>query len=226
MKYRHEEYNSHFFATNLRLSEGKVKWDTENGGVTLLLQGKFSEEIDIQKLCEALNALQPNLQEREFIPLAPEYRGVSVRLIDAQQKAKQGGCTVREEVCRYTVYACEMNEDECIIYEPRRKYYVDVPAEVSITYAKVYDRTKGFFTRKVKETFAGFYEVVFEQKKFLNYRDGAIFYKIGEVQIPVTYEMIQAECFYIKADEMPVFRTENGGFRIKMEEKNLKENMR
>ena len=220
MKYRHEEYNSHFFATNLRLSGEKVKWDTENGGITLLIQGKFGEDIDIQKLCGALNALQPNLQEREFIPLSPEYRGVSVRLIDAQQKARQGGCTVREEVCRYTVLACEMKDEECILYEPKKKYYVDVPAEVSITYAKVYDRTRGFLTRRVKETFAGFYEVIIEQKKVSNYHDGDVFYQIGDTQIPVTNEMIQAECFYIKADEMPVFRTENGGFRIKMEEKN------
>ncbi len=219
MKFSYAPNNNNFFATNLKLNKEKLKWDTGTGGTTLIFQCRFGMDLlpEMEGICEKLSQMsQP--PGAEFVSLAPEYPFVFVCMLDARQKIKQGGCAVRGEVCRYAVFACRVNGEECTVFEPKRAYTVDIPAEISVTYAKVYDRIKARFSRKVKEEFAGFYEVAFEGGKLSGYKDGDIFYKVNEIRIPITGAMIQAECFYIKAQEMPQLETKSEGYNISMRE--------
>lgn len=221
MKFSYAPYNNVFFATTLRINNNKdrLKWDTGNGGITLMLQGRFGEDIvpEIEGICKKLSEMDNTVKEN-FVSLAPEYPFVSARLIDAQQKARQGGCVVKGEVCRYTALACKVTGEECIIFEPKRRYTVDIPAEISVTYAKVYDRIESRVFRRAREEFAGFYEVAFENGALSAYKDGDIYYTINDINIPITNEMIKADCFYIKAEEMPSLKTKSDGFSISMRE--------
>lgn len=219
MKFSYAPNNNNFFATNLKLNKGKLKWDTGTGGTTLILQSRFGQDIlpEMDGICRKLSEMN-GISDTEFLSLAPEYPYLSACMLDARQKAKQSGCVIKGDVCRYTVFACRVNGEECTVFEPKRAYTVDIPAEISVTYAKVYDRTKARFSRKIKEEFAGFYEVAFESGKLSAYRDGDIFYMVNEIHIPITGAMLAAECFYIKAEVMPEFRTKNEGFKISMRE--------
>lgn len=219
MKFQYAPYNNSFFATNLKVNKGKLKWDTGIGGTTLILQGRFGKDVlpDMEGICRKLGAVD-RMPETGFVSLAPEYPFLSASLIDARQKARQGGCVIKGEVCRYTVLACRVSGEECTVFEPKRAYTVDIPAEISVTYAKVYDHTKALLSRKVREEFAGFYEVAFETGKLSAYRDGEIYYTVNNIDIPVTKEMIQSDFFYIKAQEMPFLKTKSEGFHISMRE--------
>ena len=190
-----------------------------NRGTTLIFQCRFGMDLlpEMEGICEKLSRMsQP--PGAEFVSLAPELSLCFCMYAGRAAEDQAGRLCRPREVCRYAVFACRVNGEECTVFEPKRAYTVDIPAEISVTYAKVYDRIKARFSRKVKEEFAGFYEVAFEGGKLSGYKDGDIFYKVNEIRIPITGAMIQAECFYIKAQEMPQLETKSEGYNISMRE--------
>lgn len=219
MKFNYAPNNKNYFATNLKTANGKLRWDINMGGTTLIIQGRFGEDIlpAMEEICEELGKLDRRPDEN-FVSLAPGFPFLSAMILDPRQKARQGGCIIKDEVCRYTVFACRVNGEECTVFEPKRAYTVDMPAEISVTYAKVYDHIKTRFSRKVKEEFAGFYEVSFENSRISSYKNGDIYYAVNDINIPVTDDMIQADCFYIKTEIMPELMSKNEGFHITMRE--------
>lgn len=218
MNYTYEPYNNLYFATNLRRNKEKLKWDTNNGGATIVLQSRFGEDLipKMENICEKLNKMEISIKD-DFVSLSPEFPHLSVRFIDAQQKAKMGGCIIKGEVSRYTIFACHVNGEECHIYESKRRQTVDIPAEIHFICAKMYDKIPGGLFRKEREEFAGFYEVTMENTSLSVYHDGDIFYQIHEINIPITEEIMKAGLFYIKSDKMPPIRTSNEGYSISVE---------
>lgn len=219
MQFKYKSNNPNFYATNLRANEGKLKWDTNNGGMTLIIKSRFGEDIieNIEKICEELNR-QGNIVRDRFYTIDSQ---ISVRFVDTVERIKNGGCSINANVSRYTVLACRLEEDNCVIFEPLKRYTVDIPAEVKVSGAKVYDRVeKGFLRKKVEEIFSGYYEVQIEMDTSSSYEDGDIYYLISEddLGIPVTEKMIEVENFYIQTDKMPVFKTEKKGFHISIED--------
>ena len=204
MNYTYEPYNNLYFATNLRRNKEKLKWDTNNGGAVLLFQSYFGEDIlpKMEEICEKLSVMEISIKD-DFVSLFPEFPHLSVRLIDAQQKAKMGGCAIKGE--------------ECHVFEPKKRQTVDIPAEIQFTCKKMYDRIPGGLFRKERMEFAGFYEVTIENTSLSAYHDGDIFYQIHEINIPITEEIIKEGRFYIKTNEMPPIRTSNEGYSISVE---------
>lgn len=218
MNYIYEPYNNLYFATNLRRNKEKLKWDTNNGGAILLFQSYFGEDIlpKMEEICEKLSVMEISIKD-DFVSLSPEFPHLSVRLIDAQQKAKMGGCAIKGEVSRYTIFACRINGEECHVFEPKKRQTVDIPAEIQFTCKKMYDRIPGGLFRKERMEFAGFYEVTIENTSLSAYHDGDIFYQIHEINIPITEEIIKEGRFYIQTNEMPPIRTSNEGYSISVE---------
>ena len=173
MNYTYEPYNNLYFATNLRRNKEKLKWDTNNGGAVLLFQSYFGEDIlpKMEEICEKLSVMEISIKD-DFVSLFPEFPHLSVRLIDAQQKAKMGGCAIKGEVSRYTIFACRINGEECHVFEPKKRQTVDIPAEIQFTCKKMYDRIPGGLFRKERMEFAGFYEVTIENTSLSAYQIG------------------------------------------------------
>lgn len=223
MKFSYEPLSKLYYVTNLRKRENKLKWDTGNGGMTVVIQSKFGEDVTLQmdKICEKLSTMD-NAYNEEFVSLAPEIPFVYAMLLDAKRTAQakaRGGLTIKGDVSRFTVLACKIKDEECTIFEPGKKQVVDIPAEIRITYQKVYDHaTTGFLRKKQVDTFAGFYEVKISDNCVNTYQNGAICYNVDDINIPVTKAMIEAESFYIKAETMPSFRSLNEGYSISVTE--------
>lgn len=221
MNYTYEPNNKKFFATQLRRMGDKVKWASNDGGTTLVVQCPFSEDIEARmpELCAYLNETNPDLTG-DFALLGTAFPGISMRLMDARAKAREGGgCKLAGAVCRVAVFAARISGDTCTIYEPNKHFTVDIPVEITVGYERVMDtRTKGVFRRKEEKEFSGFYEVWFENKKVANYRDGSIYYTVNQINIPVTAQMIQADQFYIKNPQMPELKSSGEGYHITMKE--------
>lgn len=202
------------YATNLRREQGtrNLKWDNARGQDVLLVQTPFecSAVNMIEELCQAMEntAIYPD----KYTEIKP---GVWVRFVTAADKARMGGCPINTEASTYTVFSCCTEGDTCSIFAPQNQAmisaYCNIPMEIHVD---VWEQTKkeGFLKKKVVST--GYYVFSFPTGFAEGYQDGELVYKVNNMMIPITRQMLEVGVVYVKTDYMPEIISRNKGLKL------------
>ena len=215
---------SECYANALAFDEktGKLSWQCSPGRAVFLVQTPYdvNAETLMEKLCAQLNRnWRGGLPRNRFVPI---LEGVSIRYVSAEACARDHGCALNGRGSAYTVFPCEMLEEEnrFEIYEisrgggmisPRRL----VPLRVQVKVGP-YLRKRWAFGQ-AEET--GYYSIslLFPDKQDNgenNYRDGDLEYHIRGISIPITRQMADMGTFYIHADSAPEVVAWSPGIRL------------
>jgi hypothetical protein len=202
------------YATNLHRDSAtrNLAWDSARGQDTLLVQTPFGQDPAEQmpRVCTAL--ADTELRSGAFTEILPGIRG---RIVTAPEKARSGGCPLNGEASTYTVFSCQTDGENCRIFAPQNSAMITscchVPLEMHIELSPV-TRREGVFKKKDVPT--GFYRMNFPSPFSASYRDGDICYRLEELEIPVTREMMEHRYAYIRADRPPILVSENRGLKL------------
>ena len=189
-----------------------LEWDTPVGQSTLVVQCPFGERpVDkIDQICAALE--QSAIEENVFTEILPN---IFVRFISAADKGRLHGCPLNGASRTYMVFACDIEKEEYIIYEPQMQAmaapYCDIPIDVKV---EVLQQKKTVGWLKKEEVPTGFYIMEFIGESFGGYLDGDLQYKIADMHIPITNEMVKQRRVYIKSDIKPNVIAARKGIRL------------
>ncbi|MBQ9493820.1 MAG: hypothetical protein IJR54_08830 [Oscillibacter sp.] len=210
------------YATSLTLEpqSNRLTWTALPGQDSLLLQTPYG--VDPAREPDALRDLlerlcSTRLPQGRFHTLSPS---LSVRYVDAEEKARNQGCRANGEACTYTVFPCvtDIPGDLCRIYvaggrDSMSSPRCDVPMNIRAEVTPVRAYTGYWLFRR--ETSPEFFRVRFPDPCPENYRNGDLEYGVGERwRIPVTKEMIERGEFFVRTDRKPVLIPRNAGVRL------------
>jgi len=210
------------YATSLILDPRRnlLTWTALAGQDSLMVQTPYGEDPAAQSetLRELLQrACGERLPEGHFYAL---NNRVSVRYVNAEEKARTQGCPANGEACTYTVFPCVLDalSDVCTVYiaggrgsmsSPRYDAPMNIVAEV--VPVKAYSGYL-FFRREAP---AEFFRISFPDACPENYRDGDLEYSVnGHWKIPVTRRMMERGEFYVRTERKPVLTARNAGVRL------------
>ncbi len=215
MKYICSPNNPARFATNLRQDKAtkKLMWDCANGQDVMIVQTPYgSSAVDrINEICEKL----PN------ITVMPEkymevITGIWVRFVSAAERARNSGCPINGEASTYTVFSCYTQNGTCEIYMPQSQAMIspfcNIPLDLHVV-IKNETRREGSIFRK-REVDTGFMSISFPNSFGAGYVDGDLSYKIENIEIPITKEIIEHGVVYVFTEAKPVIISHNKGLRI------------
>lgn len=214
MEYRYCPNEPSRFATNLRRDHGKpnLMWDNARGQDVLLVQTPFQQSATdiIEKLCEAMSGISIHVEKyTEVLP------GVWVRFVTAADKAKLGGCPIHNEASTYTVFSCATEGNVCCIFAPQYQAMIsahcDIPMQIHVTVSEQ-TRTEGIFKKRLVST--GYYILSFPAGISNGCKDGDLAYKVRNITIPVTRQMLEQRTVYIKTDSRPEIISKNKGLKL------------
>lgn len=202
------------FATNLRRDNmsKNLNWDNTRGQDVVIVQTAFGEDaVDIiDEICKALSNIE--LYSNQYMEV---MNGVWVRYVSASDKARNKGCPLNGEASRYTVFSCSSGGSTCKVYKPKDQSMIsafcDIPLEIHIEVGKE-TRIEGFIRKSEIET--GFYHIVFPIGLSNGYINGNLCYKINEFILPITREMVEQKCVYVKSEIRPCIISNNKGLRL------------
>ena len=214
MRYQYCPNDPQRYATNLRREQGtrNLKWDNARGQDVLLVQTPFevSAESMMEELCQVME--KAVLVPDQYTEIQP---GVWVRFVTAADKARMGGCPINAEACTYAVFSCCTEEEVCSIFAPQNQAmisaYCNIPMEVHVSVAEQ-TRVEGLFKKRTVST--GFYTISFPQGFDAGYKDGDLFYRIREFEIPITKKMLERGTVYIRTDIRPEVVSKNKGLKL------------
>lgn len=216
MKFEFIPYDRNRYATNLqRAFDGNhLKWDSSPSQDVLLVKSAFEKPLsgEEENIAAALSELK-SLPEGEFVKL---YDNVYARYVSAREFGQNNGASITGGGARYTVFAVFLNREEGkgLIYESSNqvmiKNYCDIIAEATITCTR-YMTVRGLFKRKTE---TDFWTVSVEDSILLGYNEGDLYYKLRNIEVPITRDMISRPEFYIRAEEVPEFGTRNPGIHL------------
>lgn len=216
MRYQYCPNNPERYATNLLRQRGtrNLTWEGARGLDVLLVQTPFEQRAEpmMEELCRRMEHI--NLQPNKYTEVKP---GVWVRFVTAADKARMNGCPINTEASTYTVFCCFTQGEVCSIYAPQGNQamisaYCSIPMQIHVDMWEQ-ERTEGlFFNRRVVKT--GYYIISFPQEFATGYRDGDLACRVGELDIPVTKQMLEQGEVYIKADRKPEVHSVNKGLEL------------
>lgn len=213
MEYQFYPSDSGKYATNLRVNNAskQLTWDVSRGVDTLVVQTPYGQAPVLADLCGGLGRRQP--ETGRYMQLA---ENIWARYVPAEEKVANCGCGINREASRYTVLACEMENNVCKIYEPyergMNKAHRDIQLKIHIDIQKHAGRA-GTSGRRGKSG-ADFYRMTFPDKLKQTYMEGDLCYKAGNLEIPVTLQMIEQGTVYIKTRMKPVMIPLNSGIML------------
>ena len=220
MKYQYVPYESRCYATMLRreASTRNLMWDNTKGQTVLILQCPYGDSPfeKMEEVCRKLETRE--LEQEKFTEILP---GVWGRMVTAVQKSRGKGCPLRGEASTSAVFCCENKEDVCYIHAPQseKKARLDIPAEMNI---HIEEETvavkvrKGLFKTVTEIQPKGFFRVDFSQESVAGYNDGDLVYRTGNLEMPITRQMIENGSIFFKTDKKPDIHTENQGLLLKI----------
>lgn len=204
MDYKYFPENQKKFATGIRINNTskKLAWDTSKGVDTLVVQTAYEEEVNtvIPSLCKELS--QKDLRVGTYSKVMDN---VWVRYVPAEEKAANGGCEIHMKASRYTVLACQRMENICEVYGLYERGmnipYFDIPLEIHIDIKKqISEYGRG---RKKSRNLTTFYTLTFPKELKTAYIEGSLCYRVEDLEIPVTYEMVSQETVYVETSIEP-----------------------
>ncbi|KIR01551.1 hypothetical protein P261_00365 [Lachnospiraceae bacterium TWA4] len=205
MKYIYAPYNPNKHATDLRLNTmtNKLTWQSSPGLTVLIVRTRFGENAAqmMDEICERLS--QVTLITGDYTRIG---NGIEVRLVKVDEMVRNNGCDFKNEMGRYTVFACSMEGDNCEIYQPNLmngivKPYYDHAIKIHV-YIEKETILKGLFKRH--EVDSGFYSITFDTNLNIeSYMDGDLSCFVGKFEIPITKEIIQQQTIYVETRIQP-----------------------
>lgn len=216
MKYQCCPHDPEQFATNLRRDSytRNLTWDSAKGQGVLIVQVRFGEEENLttEELCEILNTTGYLLHD-EFEDLPG---GISVCFVSAVDKARNSGCRMNGEACSYMVFSILPAGAVCKVFCPPDnqtmiKSYVRIPLQISV---QIQEETvlRGMFKKKEEKT--GFFILSFPVDLAAVYMDGSLTYRVGDLEIPITKEMIKMGTVFVLSPEWPQLSVKNPGLSL------------
>lgn len=215
MRYQYCPNDPIRYATNLRREQGtrSLTWDNARGQDALIVQTPFecSAESVIEELCAIME--RTVLKTDAYTEVKP---GVWVRFVTAADKARMNGCPINTEASTYSVFSCFTESGVCSIYAPQRNQamisaYCSIPMQIHVDVREL-TRTEGLFKKKVVRT--GYYTISFPNNLAGEYRDRDLFLRMGELEIPVTRQMLEQGQAYVKANLRPDIISKNKGLEL------------
>lgn len=214
MEYRYCANDPSRFATNLRRDHGRpnLMWDNARGQDVLIVQTPFQQAAVgiIEELCEAMS--RSSIHVDKYTEVLP---GVWVRFVTAADKAKLGGCPIHNEASTYTVFSCATEGNVCCIFAPQNQAmisaYCDIPMQIHVTVSEQ-TRTEGLFKKRVVST--GYYMLSFPTGISNGCKDGDLAYKVCNITIPVTKQMLEQGTVYVKTNSRPEIISKNKGLKL------------
>lgn len=216
MRYQYCPNNPDRYATNLLREQGtrNLTWESARGQDVLLVQTPFEQRADglMEELCRLME---------QFPPLPGKYTeikpGVWVRFVTAADKARMNGCPINTEASTYSIFSCFTQEDVCSIYAQQENQamisaYCSIPMQIHVDMWEQ-ERTEGvLFKKRVVKT--GYYIISFPQEFAAGYRDGDLACRVGELDIPVTKQMLEQGYVYLWTDRKPEIYSVNRGLEL------------
>jgi len=214
MRYHYCPNDAEYFATNLRREQGtrNLKWDNARGRDVLIVQTPFECQTEqlMEELCMEMQYVQA--QPNEFTEIRP---GVWFRFVSSSDKVRMGGCPINTEASTYTVFGCRWEGDECFIYAPKNQAMIsafcNIPMDIHVETIELKSR-EGLLKKRLVST--GYYAMTFPSGCAGSYRDGDMAYRVGDMLIPITKEMLARETVYIKTATRPEVVSLNSGLQI------------
>lgn len=215
MRYQYCPNDPTRYATNLRREQGtnNLTWDNARGQDVLIVQTPFGSAAEgvIEELCGIMERTQ--LQTDRYNEIRP---GIWVRFVTAADKARLSGCPINTEACTYAVFACSTLGDVCSIYAPQRNQamisaYCNIPMRIHVD-VREETRTEGFFKKKIVRT--GYYILSFPQDLAAGYQNGDLLCRVGGLDIPVTRQMLEQGCAFVRTDLRPDILSGNKGLEL------------
>lgn len=214
MQYQYCPNDPQRYATNLRREQGtrNLLWDNARGQDVLLVQTPF--EMDAVDLMEEL------CRRMEKVPIHPNryteiQPNIWLRFVTAADKAKMGGCPLHAEACSYTVFSCCVENKVCSIFAPQNQAMIsascNIPMEVHIC-VEAQTRMEGLFKKRAVPT--GYYTISFPNGFHTEYVDGDLTYRVRDLAVPITREMVAQGIVYIKTETKPEVVSKNKGLKL------------
>lgn len=221
MNYVYEKETSKVhYANYLAIQDNKrLSWKNPHKGLTFILQGPYEEKLleKMDEVIEVLNTRELPIPEDEYFEINVR-NGLFGRFVSAVEKVGGNGCPIHRRASTYISFGCKKEDNKLTIFPPNKpnRSRVDVPAEITIHCVKDVVNV-GLFIKRQEET--GFFRVDFEKDHSLveliaSFEDGDICYRVGELAIPITNEMI-SQGFYIKVPTAPKFVSRKKGLIVK-----------
>lgn len=216
MRYQYCPNDPERYTTNLLRERGtrNLRWESARGQDALLVQTPFEQRAEpmMEELCRLME--RAVLPPDKYTELRP---GVWVRFVTAADKARMNGCPINTEASTYTIFSCLTQGDLCSIYAPQGNQamissYCSIPMQIRVEMWEE-TRTEGpFFHRRTVPT--GFYVISFPQEFAAGYHNGDLSCRVGDLEIPVTKQMLEQGLVYVKTDRRPELHSVNRGLEL------------
>lgn len=214
MRYQYCPNDPQRYATNLRREQGtrNLLWDNARGQDVLLVQTPFE--------ADAVGLMDELCRQLEKLPALPtQYTQVQpniwLRFVTAADKARMGGCPLHAEACSYTVFSCCVENGVCSIFAPQKQAMIsascNIPMEVHICVA-AQTKMEGLFKKRAVST--GYYTLSFPNGFQAEYVDGDLMYRVKDLVIPITGQMVGQGTVYIKTETRPEVISRNKGLKL------------
>lgn len=202
MRYILKEYDNRYYCNNINVSSsGHIQWNCSNEVDTLVVSVAIGS-VDIrnirrfiENLCNHLNRYAENISHYEYTNIGDNMYAKHLTLLE---KSTNNGTQIYIPGRSYLVIAIRQ-EDDCInVYLPNdNDYSIYKESSLVISYHVSeghYELEERLF-RKPRE--AGYYKISFFPEFSSGYIDGLIYYRIENVRMPITRQMIDNKDIYI-----------------------------
>ena len=214
MQYQYCPNDPQRYATNLRREQGtrNLLWDNARGQDVLLVQTPFEmDAVDLmEELCRRMEKV--SIHPNRYTEIQPN---IWLRFVTAADKAKMGGCPLHAEACSYTVFSCCVENKVCSIFAPQNQAMIsascNIPMEVHIC-VEAQTRMEGLFKKRTVPT--GYYTISFPNGFHTEYVDGDLMYRVRDLVVPITREMVEQGIVYIKTEAKPEVVSKNKGLKL------------
>lgn len=216
MEYQYVPYDQNRYATNMRYDtrSNNVIWDAPSGHDALIVQTPYgkSAEAQMEGICKSLAHMTGfPIQYMEV----PGCSGTWIRAVSAAERARDRGCPLNGGASTYTVFSYVIRDGVCSIFQPLNQgaisAHCDIPLYIQVDITKDISTT-GLFKKRTVDT--GFFILSFPPDIGNSYTDGDLQYRVGDLVIPVTRQMLEQGRIYIKSELRPDIISQNSGLRL------------
>lgn len=221
MKVEYCPYDSGRFAIGLHSVDGgsRLEWASAAGQDVIMVRMPFGQLPDerMAELCESLAAVE--LIRNQYVTVCPD---ISVRLITAADRAREGGCLVAVRPASYAVYSCQCSGGTVQkIFAPQmnamNRHYCHVAMETTVVVEQLMEENKlRTLIRKPSLTPTPYYMLHLPKDIVDSYHDGDMLYTVDGLEIPITREMLKQGIVYVMTyDRRPQVKSNNPGLTLK-----------
>lgn len=216
MDYEYCQNDINMFATNLLRDSrtGFLRWDSAKGRDVLIIQMPYGQRPLklMNDLCQQMKNI--NFEQGKYCEI---QHGIYGRFVSPGEKASRGGCPINGEASTYTIFCCDKDDvtGVCKIFEPTSQGmsspFCDIPIKLSYRVKKM-EHEGGFIRKRVVSN--GFYKISFPDSSYDGYKDGDLFYQIGDLKVPITNTMLKRREFFVKSERIPEIYSSNTGLHL------------